>query len=263
LHYKYAYHKYSRSDLIKLFYIISDNTGPFIYSARNIGDLNKLKNDVNALVANGGGDCPEYGMQAIIETLTIVHPFSNIIVLTDAPAKDDSLKSLIIGRAKKAANSIHFFISSSACVTADTSLQHYREIADQTNGIVVESIADLGELASFSKLLRSKLSDNSNNKKRSSTTSVTFYASVFTESIDILFMKFSSRITVTLPEGSTIPVSTSGSLASYSNNKPSPGQYTISSTREFEYNLVMKSNLDVLVEHYGNESTRQVAGKIL
>jgi len=181
-------------------------------------------------------------------------------VLTDAPAKDDGLKSVIIGLAEKKDNSIHFFISSSACVTANTSLQHYRDIADKTNGIVVESIADLGELVTFSNRLRSKLSDDSNNRKRFSATSVTFYASVFTESIDILFSKFSSSIMVLIPDGSTIPISTSGSLASYSNNKPSPGQYTISSGREFEYNIVLESTLDVLVEHYGNESTRQVAG---
>jgi len=33
-----------------IFNVILDNTGPFIYNARNIDDLNKLKNDVNALV---------------------------------------------------------------------------------------------------------------------------------------------------------------------------------------------------------------------
>ena len=44
----------------------------------------------------------------LVETLTVVHPYSNIIVLTDAPAKDDGLKSVIIGLAEKKANSIHF-----------------------------------------------------------------------------------------------------------------------------------------------------------
>ena len=202
-------------------------------------------------------------MQAIVETLSVVHPHSNIIVLTDAPAKDDSLKGVIIGIAEKKSNSIHFFISSSSCVTAETSLQHYRDIASETNGIVVESIADLDLLAKFTNLLREKLSDDSDKRKRSLTSSVSFYASIFTESVDILFTKFSQKITVTTPEGGTTPVSMSGTLASYSNNSPSPGQYIISSNGEFEYSIVLKSSLDVLVEHYGNESTRQVAGKIL
>ena len=249
--------------LTQCFNVISDNKGPFIYNARNTDDLNRLKNDVNALYAHGGDDCPEYGMQAIVETLTVVYPYSNIIVLTDAPAKDDSLKSVIIGIAEKKENSIHFFISSSSCDTAETSLQHYRDIADSTDGIVVESITDLGLLARFSKLLRSKLSDDSDKRKRSSAKSVTFYVSVFTESIDILFTKFSTGIAVIIPEGSTVPVSMSDSLASYNHNKPSPGQYIISSNGEFEYNMVLKSTLDVLVEHYGNKSTRQVSGKIL
>ena len=239
-----------------------ENTGPFIFNARVKEDLVLLKENVSALRAHDGGDCPEYGMTAIIETLTEVLPYSNIIVLTDAAAKDDQYKKTIIRTAKRKKNSIHFFLSSSSCVTANTSLQHYRDIANETEGIVVNSITDFDILTKFSNKLRAKLSVArvSDLRKRSSTISITFYASVFTESIDILFTKFSTNIAITIPEGNTISVSTLGSVASYSDDKPSPGKYTISSSREFEYSILLNSNLDVLFEHYGIKSINQVKG---
>ena len=242
--------------------VIPDNMGPFIFSAKDEDDLVRLNETVSELYAHDGGDCPEYGMTAIFETLTEVLPYSNIIVLTDAAAKDDHYKSRIIHTANRKNNSIHFFLSSSSCVTANTSLQHYRDIANETDGIVVDSITDFGLLTTFSKTLREKLSVGhvADKRKRSSIISVIFHASVFTESINILFTKFITDITITTPEGNIIPVSTSGSLASYNKDKPPPGKYIVSSSREFEYRILLPSNCDVLVEHYGNKSIKLVKG---
>jgi len=203
-------------------------------------------------------------MQIILKTLRVAHSHSNIIVLTDASDKDHDLKHVIIDIANNRAISIYFLIlHSSNCVTAETSLQHYRDIASETNGIVVESsVAGTGLLKAFTNVLHESLSDDADKTKRSSIKSVTFYASIFTKAIDILFTKFNAKITVTTPEGNTTTVRTLRSIAFYSNDNPSPGLYVINSNGEFEYSVVQTSSLDVFIEHYGMNSTRQVSGKI-
>lgn len=46
---------------------------------------------LNQVVINGGNDCPEMGITAVIEALKVVKPNSYIYVFTDAPPKDSHL----------------------------------------------------------------------------------------------------------------------------------------------------------------------------
>jgi len=46
---------------------------------------------LNQVVIDGGNDCPEMGITAVIEALKVVKPNSYIYVFTDAPPKDSRL----------------------------------------------------------------------------------------------------------------------------------------------------------------------------
>ena len=90
--------------------------------------VNDFLTDVNALRAHGGGDCPEYGMTAILQAIELIDGIDrenvqnkgkhNLIVLTDASAKDESLYQQVIANATaqdKLDVTVHFFYSGSGC----------------------------------------------------------------------------------------------------------------------------------------------------
>ena len=114
--------------------------------------------DVNGLLANGGGDCPEYGMIAILKANELLNGIQSkqakngqhhIIVLTDASAKDNHLYQNVIGNINDESNvdvTVHFFFSGTGC--GEISFGNYSDIADATDGITVSQI-DAASFPSF------------------------------------------------------------------------------------------------------------------
>ena len=91
---------------------------------------------VNATVATGDGDCPELGMTGILNDLNLSNPDSNVMVLTDAAAKDINRTEEVILAAKELHNAIQFFISTPFC----DDITEYLEVVNATNGIVVNTL---------------------------------------------------------------------------------------------------------------------------
>ena len=239
---------------------LSENQPAKSYNARNRDDLQKLSDDITRLRAHGGGDCAEYGMTGILSALTLTGYDSNIIVLTDAPPKDAILKSSVINAANLKRNSIHFFLSP-GCDEADK--RHYREVAQQTCGKVVESITEFGVLVRFARAAiaaGSTPTSCSARTGRAISRCTTLYASTFTNSIYILFSEFKTSITITAPGGKRTVIASSSSLASYNTTSPAPGRYSICSHGPFKYDLVMGSSFDFLVEDYGTNSDNPIIG---
>ena len=115
------------------------------YNSENLTELMALEAAVDALVAVGGGDCPELGMNGTLNALSLSNPDSNVIILTDAEPKDINLTSTVIETAKKLRNSIHLFLSDPSCGDTDP----YVTVVNETNGIVVNSITDFEAFADF------------------------------------------------------------------------------------------------------------------
>ena len=224
---------------------------PQIYSASNVTELTALEVAVNAIRANGGGDCPELGMTGILNALSLANPESNVIVLTDASPKDVDRTQEVIDRATQLQNSIHFFLSRDGC----GDFSPYLEVANATFGIVVNRIDDFEAFAEFADqagrfsfdLLDT---DGGGKKKRQAPANcITFSTSMFTQSINILFSSVSSAITITSPSGAVETVTTSGTIATYSNDDPEAGEYSVCSVGTFEYSLSTTSDLDFFVDY--------------
>jgi len=213
--------------------------------------LTALETAVNAIRANGGGDCPELGMTGILNALSLANPDSNVIVLTDASPKDVIRTQEVIDRATELRNSIHFFLSRDGC----GDFSPYLEVANATFGIVVNRIDDFEAFAEFADRVGRfsfdllGTDDGSKKKRQTPENCITFSTSVFTQSINILFSSVSSAITITSPSGVVGTVTSSGIIATYSNDDPEAGVYTACSVTSFEYSLSTTSDLDFFVDY--------------
>lgn len=201
-----------------------------------------LSSNVTALTATGGGDCPEYGMTAILKAIDILDNINrdyvqtegrhNLIVLTDASAKDNSLYQQVISTATsddKPHVTVHFFYSGSGC---SDGFGNYEDIKNATNGVSVNQI-NADNFQNFVDLIVALSSFNvnvepSNKKKRNAPESCQYLGiSLFTTKFSILFETTSSTILITKPDNSTETVSTYVNSLSgiYTVNNPQAGYW--------------------------------------
>ena len=240
------------------------------YSSTNINELQALVDAVNATVATGGGDCPELRMTGILNALNLSNPDSNVIVLTDAAAKDINRTEEVILAAKELRNAIHFFISDPFC----DNVTEYLEVANATNGIVVNTITDFEAFAQFADNAAifnfdSTLADapSPRRRKQADEVCIQFTTNIFTVSIDLLVMAPGSIINITTPSREVESLNISGLIGSYPPDNVQLGQYEVcSDTGDFQYALSTPTALDFFVEYLGEGaySTQPPAdGKLL
>jgi von Willebrand factor A domain-containing protein 7 len=93
-------------------------------------DANAFISAVNALTADGGGDCPELAMHGALDAVSASYPDSKLFLYTDASAKDADLATAVIGTAQ--ANNIQIdFFNYGSCSPIDPS---YAQVANATGG---------------------------------------------------------------------------------------------------------------------------------
>ena len=105
-------------------------------------------NATDAMVADGGLDCPERQIQALLKTLavrdsegySVMVPGSHIVMLTDAPSHDVELEAEVIRRANEQKVCISFFLSRRGGCIEDEGRTMYGRISNATGGTVTESI---------------------------------------------------------------------------------------------------------------------------
>lgn len=241
------------------------SSGGTVYGAQD------LRNDVNALYASGGGDCPEYGMTGILKILTaitsvegIILPSTgnlhHVIVLTDASAKDDNRYQQVINAANSAKATIHFFYSGSYCGT----LGNFETVRTATGGIRVDSISDFGAFANF---INAYNSGGASRRRRTSglfsscATSHIVDTTHFTSSLSILISTCSSQssVYVTRPDGTLLTLSVSGTLVLYNVNNPLPGRWTASvSSGTIKVSVSQSASLSLDISYGKFESGRIV-----
>ena len=203
-------------------------------------------------------------MHAIQDALSISEDFSNVVVLTDAPAKDFELTNNVIDLAKEKYTPVHFLISPSYCNHDMVSSSRYAEVAAKTCGVVMTSTFDLKIISEFAKDVKRSLADcTGERKKRADTPCKSFYSSVFTASIHILFLQFYSTVTVNSPYRKIFSATPTGSYAKFNYNDPLPGKYKVCSAGFIHYMLVLKSNLDFAVEYHADSRYGLTTGMVL
>ena len=115
------------------------------YDAQNATSRQQLLTAVNALYAHGGGDCPELGMTGIINALGLSFPGGQLIVLTDASAKDLTRTAEAIQAAFTLGVRVHFaFSHKTGCALG---YPFYDRIANETGGFSIYRLNDLDTLS--------------------------------------------------------------------------------------------------------------------
>ena len=223
----------------------------------DVKGVNDLINDVDSLTADGGGDCPEYGMTAIIKTIELIDGIQrnevqnsgkhNIIVLTDASAKDDDLYETVINKANSAdapSVTVHFFYSGGGC--SDVGFGHYEDVKNATGGYSVNQInaENFLQFVSF-------ISSSYEIEKRNTPASCQYFQiSYFVKKFSNLLETSQSNITITKPDLSTETVTTfSNSFAVYKVIDPQPGQWQACvSSGTLQQSLSIVVDLDLKID---------------
>ena len=236
------------------------------YFSTKITQLRELEEAVNALTAHDGGDCPELGMTGILNALELANPDSNVIVLTDASPKDVDRKQEVIDKANELKNSVHFFLARDGC----GDFTPYLDVANKTEGIVVNEISDFEVFAQFvEKVGRFTLEDSgSRHKRQTSENCATFSLSIFSHSVNVLFTSMVSGINVNIitPSGVETAASSPGTITTYNLDTSEAGEYRMCSVLEFEYSVTAPVYLDFFVEYTdvnGSATTLPPAGTVV
>ena len=206
--------------------------------------INQLKADVGALTANGGHDCPEYGMTGTLEAISginsVMFPpngrqLHHIILLTDATAKDDNLYQQVINNAQAANITVHFFYSGSGC--SGGGYQNYETVRTATGGVAVTSFQDFSVFGTFIQQFTQQVIAGSSRRKRQSGAGGIFSAhaachsvsmSIFNPSVAVLVRTSSTGapVTITKPDGTSQTLSIGTVLGLSENINPQPGTWT-------------------------------------
>ena len=120
-----------------------------VYTRVGVGDLSSFIDSVNATTAHGGGDTPEYALDGMLaglnatavnpdtkEIVQLMRPGSQMVVLTDAPTKNEQLESIVIQQAKSQGVCVHFLLVDLVYNTEQFEI--YTRIAQATSGTVQE-----------------------------------------------------------------------------------------------------------------------------
>ena len=218
-------------------------------------ELEQLKNDVEALYPDGGGDCPELGMEGIRRALHLTNEDSHIIVLTDASCLDCQRKDDVIKLVEKLRTKIHFFFSGSGC--GGDGFPHYEEIRNVTGGVRVTSIDAFNSLSTFITNLQitptaSKRSIHSVNSSLSLKCQ-TFNVSVFTIKFELIINQNSTYARIYDPLGYNVETKhISDEFSGYnSNEKPRNGSWKICTVDEVsKFSVTKKDILDLSIDFY-------------
>ena len=226
-------------------------------SGQSVLSTNTLLTDVSSLTANGGGDCPEYGMIGIRKAIQMINDINyppvksrgkhHVIVLTDASAKDDYLYTQVISEAIANADiAIHMFFSGTGC---GGSFGNFANVAASTGGTTVNQIDATG-FEEFAEHIRSLLGETGGEETNEATCH-TFEIGAFVTKFRVLFRTPQPTVTVTKPDGSTLSISIpfSSDFGVYEETSPQAGNYTACVTSgTFRQSITTEESIDMTID---------------
>lgn len=217
-------------------YVAEDSVGPLCitYPQNTSSSVDSLLEFVECIETSfrpdSGGDCPEYAYDGLLQSLNheeedisgkafkLLDYGSQVIVLTDAPSKQSnpSIPQEIINLAQDSGVCIHFFlgINSFNCFEEiPNSKGHYKKIAEETGGIMINSLMDFSSFVSSYKDTPCWHLEQEFRRKRSAvidserckSLQVSSLASAL-KLVASLSSSYDSEITITKPDNSTVNV---------------------------------------------------------
>jgi len=205
-----------------------------------------MRDDIDNLMAHGGGDGPEFGMNGLNITLQkkwpeelggydVMTEWSQIILFTDAPAKDAEIMMDVITDACQRKVCIHLFLSTYSTGGFD----NYVTVAEETGGTIVRATAtefhDLVRIfGDFSTSYNGRSpcrtfydTKRERGRRSSGEQCHTFKVSTFTSVLKLLITTEQLQTIVQKPSGARITNSTIRGYGGYREVHPEPGEWSV------------------------------------
>ncbi len=233
--------------------------------------------DITSLFADGGGDCPEYALNAVLHTLNttdprstsrkgdkyIMVPGSQIVVLTDAGSKNPELVDKVIEEAESRGVCIHFLYPPDCCCENGSVL--YTEIASRTGGIVIDSLSDIDAIATLDQFVqyyelnpcKSPMTPTRSRRQAASEDGYSneqvchrFNVSSLTALLKLVVNTIQPEVTVTKPSGSTTSITTANQYGSLFLSTPESGEWLACvANGTFRYTVNAEVDIDIIVSY--------------
>ena len=256
------------------------DVGPSVVAFAAVGsEVQALVSSITSLYAHAGGDCPEYALPAILETLRTDDPLfpgepvmtygSQIVVLTDAGTKNPELEAEIISEAQTRGVCIHFIFSPGCC--CDTGRELYERIASSTGGIVIDTLSDANSMATLNEFVQ-YYEENpcaatiaSKRRKRQAVADDgysdeqmchTFLVPSLTTLLKLVVNTVQSNVIVTKPSGSTTILTVVSEYASLFESNPEGGNWSACvNVGTLRYTVNAEIDIDVVVSYLVENSS--------
>ena len=229
-------------------------------------ELTTLYLAVNDSRAHSGGDAPEYCMSGILEafgatyttnenyTLSLFANGSQIIVITDAEAKDAHKSSNVIRVADESNTQINFLLT-----TGMSSYSLYKNISEATGGVVVYSNLEKGdELKILTDFASVRMAHERRKRKVKRIAEVDptrmggeappvancfeYITSMFTSNVNGFVSSTAPSVKVTSPDGVTVKMS---SYPTFNTYWPMPGKWKICAPSGLKLNANVQSETEI------------------
>ncbi len=246
------------------------DTGPATVAfVDEVGDLHNFVSNVRSLNAYGGGNCPEYALDAILETLqlsdpdvpgvTLLSEGSQIIVLTDAGTLNPGLADRVISVATDLGVCIHFIYPRGCCCANGHEI--YERIADETGGIYTDTLRNgnsVDILEEFVRLYRATpCSTTISRRKRQADSGYSGYSRCHTLHITslasilrLVVQTDQPQVIVRKASGTTVTIDVTLQYASLSESKPEQGVWLACvESGTFRYTAKAVIDIDVIVSY--------------
>ncbi len=236
-------------------------------------DLLTFYRNLKDLYAHGGGDGPEYSLDAILKALKfkeyddfgtpieVMVEGSQMIVITDAPSKHKEIVSNIITLAKDMRVCIHFFVSDSY----GTEDGLYQRIADETTGTLTTPFSNW-EFAKFASSYRESPCAFEEVERRKRAAIASRCHSFHISELSILFRfsgKTDSNVILTRPSGTTIEVLGGAGVAVHSERHPEPGEWLAClSSGNLDFSVDQDYSLDATLGYLKKTNTGTIVASI-
>ena len=218
------------------------------------GTLPDFTNAVNALSANGGGDCPEFGMAGLLLALdqisalpTLAASLSQIILVTDASSLEDFRSADVITQALALGVPIHELLIRNGC---GVNFGSFPAIANATGGIQVNNLADFDVITNFVQATLVAGGFRGDGMFGLALSSHTVTVSKFASVLQVLIRTNQPQVNITSPDGTIEFVTVSGTLVFFEDEDPLSGNWIFSvasGTLEIAVNAPIL--LDFFVSH--------------
>ena len=197
------------------------------YDAQDATSRQQLLAAVNALSANGGGDCPELGMTGIINALGLSFPEGQLIVLTDASALDTSRTGEVIDAAFQLGVRVHFaYRDANGC---GAGYPFYDQVANATGGFSIYGLTNLDALSNAIQNARVNFVA-ADEPTVSSGTCMAVHVSIFAENLYIAINPgvLAAEVSLQMPNGSDVfGRMTTSTLLIQNFNSPASGEWLV------------------------------------